>query len=57
MSCSTKVSMKFQLLIQTKIICFQPLRDCIYLINVKMPTKYSLHFNINIHDKFHPQFS
>ena len=45
--CSTQLSIKFQLLIKTKIpknegvSCFKSLRCCIYdimLINVKMPT-------------------
>ena len=45
-SCSTQLSMKYQLLIKTKIppnkevSCFKSLRCCVFimLINVKMPT-------------------
>ena len=64
--CSTQGSMKFQLLIKTKMLknkdisCFKTLRCCIILlINVKMPTIVTFnncwHFKIYEQDKFHAQ--
>ena len=50
--CSTQLSMKFQLLIKTKMLknivvfCFQTLKCCI-----------CWHFNIYEHDKYHAQLS
>ena len=60
-SCSTQLSMEFQMLIKSKLLknkdfsCFQMLRCCIYHAH-----KYQndcWHFNIYEHDKFHAQLS
>ena len=62
-SCSTQLSMKFQLLIKTKIPtnkvvpCFKSLRCCIYPTNKCLNANNCWHFNIYEHGKFHAQSS
>ena len=61
-SCSTQLSMKFQVLIKTKILknkgifCFQTLRYCIFHANGCLNANNCWHFNIYEHDKFRAQF-
>ena len=62
-SCSTQLSIKFQLLIKAKMMkhtdfsCYQPLNWCIYPANkYKNANNYS-HFNINEQDKLCALFS
>ena len=62
-SCSTQLSMKFQLLIKTKIpankevSCFKSLRCCIYHANKCLNANNCWHFNIYEQDKFCAQLS
>ena len=62
-SCSTQLSMKFQLLIKTEIptnenvSCFKSLRCCIYHANKCKNANDCRHFNIYEQDKFHSQLS
>ena len=62
-SCSTQLSMKFQLLIKTKIpankevSCFKSLRCCIYHANKCLNANNCRHFNIYEQDKFRAQLS
>ena len=62
-SCSTQLSMKFQLPIKIKMLknndfsCFQPHTCCIYHANKCYNANSCWHFNIYEHDKFHAQLS
>ena len=62
-SCSTELSMKFQLLIKTKIPAnkevsyFKSLRCCIYHANKCLNANNCWHFNIYEQDKFRAQLS
>ena len=62
-SYSTQLSMKFQLLIKTKIpankevLCFKSLRCCIYHANKCLNANNCWHFDIYEQDKFRAQLS
>ena len=62
-TCSTQLSMNFQLLILTKMLdnkdksCFNTLRYCIYPANKCLNANNCWHFNSNESDKFSAQLS
>ena len=62
-SCSTQLSMEFQMLIKSKMLknkdfsCLRIVRCCIYHGHKYLNANNCWHFNIYEHDKFHAQLN